>query len=337
MFLGDLENTTSCVLDLVIRTNPNGDISWVSPGFIEMTGYSFEEVVGKNPRILKSDLHDSDFYKKMWDTISSKQIWEGVIQNKKKDGTIYKAFSRIIPIIDDGEIREYLCLQRDMSLYERLFSDIRVAEEKIVERAKEIDNANFIFKVVSEISEYTINQEIFNLDNVLKIAGEKLKMAFLFVQNCNDKMDIYKAWHSGGEISTAMNVEEIEAKGDLEELRKWVLGGSPFMGKSSEIPPALSHLLLSNSIRNGNQVFIVPVLIKQRPWGVIGFVNGNGHLWSNAERDALFYLGRLIAVMIEGNWEKNELLEHISFRFEEIESLLDKMDDDKVALGEESI
>ena len=70
----------------VVITDPKGNIQYVNSKFNEVTGYSMDEVLNQNPRLLKSGLQTDDFYKNLWDTILSGNVWQGEIHNKKKNG-----------------------------------------------------------------------------------------------------------------------------------------------------------------------------------------------------------------------------------------------------------
>jgi PAS domain S-box-containing protein len=72
----------------IVITDANGKIIWVNKAFTESTGYFPEEVIGKNPRILKSGFADKNFYKEMWDTILSGRVWRNTIVNRRKDGSL---------------------------------------------------------------------------------------------------------------------------------------------------------------------------------------------------------------------------------------------------------
>ena len=61
----------------IVITDRDGNILWVNPAFTALSGYTLEEVVGKNPRLLKSGKHDSEFYRDMWNTILSGRVWRG--------------------------------------------------------------------------------------------------------------------------------------------------------------------------------------------------------------------------------------------------------------------
>jgi diguanylate cyclase (GGDEF)-like protein/PAS domain S-box-containing protein len=86
----------------ILITDLKGRIISVNNAFTKITGYSREEILFKNPSILKSGKHDKSFYKKMWFEISKNGLWKGEIWNKKKDGTIYPEWLAISPIYDEN-------------------------------------------------------------------------------------------------------------------------------------------------------------------------------------------------------------------------------------------
>ena len=97
-------------------TDANGTIAYVNPAFERTTGYSREEAVGKNPRILKSGQHEDEFYRQMWETIVNGGVWTGRIVNRKKDGTFFEEEATISPIKDDrGNIVSFVAVKRDVT------------------------------------------------------------------------------------------------------------------------------------------------------------------------------------------------------------------------------
>lgn len=103
-------------LNSTVITDFNGNIKWANKAFTELTGYTLEEIVNKNPRILKSGLHDKNFYKKLWDTISSGNVWDGEIANKKKNGTLYFEKIKISPVVNSvGKITNYVAVKQDIT------------------------------------------------------------------------------------------------------------------------------------------------------------------------------------------------------------------------------
>jgi PAS domain S-box-containing protein len=97
-------------------TGRDGTIEYVNPAFERTTGYSAEEAVGQNPRILQSGAHDRRFYERLWDTILAGNVWRSEIINKRKDGTRYVAEQTIAPIEnEDGEITNFVAINIDIT------------------------------------------------------------------------------------------------------------------------------------------------------------------------------------------------------------------------------
>ncbi|MDH5408040.1 MAG: diguanylate cyclase [Gammaproteobacteria bacterium] len=110
----------------VIITDVEGSILNVNTAFCQVTGYSREEVLGKNPRLLHSGKQDSLFYRKLWDELTEHKRWEGEIWNKRKNGEIYPEWLMITAVLDEtGETSHYIAIFSDVSSQkeseERLF------------------------------------------------------------------------------------------------------------------------------------------------------------------------------------------------------------------------
>lgn len=100
----------------VLITDTSGNIVYANKGLEELTGYSQSEILGQNPRILKSGSQNDAFYKDLWDTISGREVWSGRFTNKRKDGTLYEEESTISPVFDvNGKIENYVGIKRDIS------------------------------------------------------------------------------------------------------------------------------------------------------------------------------------------------------------------------------
>jgi len=109
--------------DGVVITDTDGKILYVNPAFTVMTGYSLEEAVGQNPRILKSGRESAAFYQNLWNTVASGRIWCGELVNRRKDGTFYSEEMRITPVRDSsGAIVSFIAIKHDVT-------ESRAAEE----------------------------------------------------------------------------------------------------------------------------------------------------------------------------------------------------------------
>jgi PAS domain S-box-containing protein len=100
----------------VVIADLRGKIEYVNPKFTELTGYTLEETLGKNPRILKSGKHSVEIYEQLWRTITSGGDWRGEFHNKKKNGELYLESAVISPIRDaQGAITHFVAVKEDIT------------------------------------------------------------------------------------------------------------------------------------------------------------------------------------------------------------------------------
>ncbi|MCW3786104.1 PAS domain-containing sensor histidine kinase [Plebeiibacterium sediminum] len=105
---------------IVVVTDAKGNIRYVNEAFEDKYGYSKEEAIGQNPRILKSDYHDPSFYKNLWDTVLSGITWEGIFLNKTKSGKLIWERAKISPIMVDEEIDGFIATKEDITYKKEL-------------------------------------------------------------------------------------------------------------------------------------------------------------------------------------------------------------------------
>ncbi|MCK9361986.1 MAG: transporter substrate-binding domain-containing protein [Syntrophales bacterium] len=102
--------------ETVLMTDLAGIIQYVNPAFERITGYTRQEAMGKNPRILKSGRQDGDFYKDLWENLSAGRTWKGRFVNRKKSGDLYDEDATISPVRNlAGEITHYVAVKRDIT------------------------------------------------------------------------------------------------------------------------------------------------------------------------------------------------------------------------------
>ncbi|MBE9537098.1 MAG: PAS domain S-box protein [Proteobacteria bacterium] len=123
----------------IVITDTEGNIEYVNPCFAEVTGYTVEEAIGQNPRILKSDKQSDEYYKELWDTISSGQEWRGELCNKKKNGELYWELSSISPVRGvGGNIINYIAVKEDITERKKAEEELRQSEvqfRQVVEKS----------------------------------------------------------------------------------------------------------------------------------------------------------------------------------------------------------
>lgn len=102
--------------EAIVITDANNDIIQVNRAFSEITGYASEEVIGQNPRILKSGQQDREFYQRMWDTLLKTGNWQGEVMDRRKSGDIYPKWLSIAVVKNEaGEITNYIALFSDIT------------------------------------------------------------------------------------------------------------------------------------------------------------------------------------------------------------------------------
>jgi two-component system, cell cycle sensor histidine kinase and response regulator CckA len=114
----------------IVITDNQGNIEYVNPKFTELTGYSSAEVLGRNPRILKSGELPMEKYKELWKTITSGHDWRGEFHNRKKNGELYWEYATISPIKNaQGVITHFLAIKEDRSVRKSLEEQLRQAQK----------------------------------------------------------------------------------------------------------------------------------------------------------------------------------------------------------------
>ncbi|PID59224.1 MAG: hypothetical protein CR986_07030 [Ignavibacteriae bacterium] len=111
-------------------TDRTGKILWVNDNFCSNTGYSRKEILNKNPRILKSGKHTEKFYTELWNTILQGEIWQGVITNKTKNGTLIDEVLKIVPVHDEKNNISYFLVHKE-NITDKLKIDEALTESYI--------------------------------------------------------------------------------------------------------------------------------------------------------------------------------------------------------------
>jgi PAS domain S-box-containing protein len=133
--------------DSIVITDADGNVQYVNPAFEETTGYSSKEVVGRNPRFLKSGNASREYYEHLWKTITSGSQWTGHFTNRKKDGTLFEEEATISPVRDGaGKIISYVAVKRDVTERMRAEEQIRLLneelEQRVADRTAQLEAAN---------------------------------------------------------------------------------------------------------------------------------------------------------------------------------------------------
>lgn len=148
----------------IVITDTNGTIQYVNPKFEAITGYTFAEAIGKNPRILKSGFQPLEFYQNMWHTILRGEVWDGIFHNKRKDGSYFWEHCVIAPVTDEqGNVTHFVAIKEDITEKKEQEEALRKSEEELRKR-NEIINKDLEY--ARRVQHSIINTQIPNYPGI---------------------------------------------------------------------------------------------------------------------------------------------------------------------------
>lgn len=249
------QNPTSIVI-----TNLQGDIEYVNPKFTAVTGYTADEALNQNPRILKTGYTSQAEYENLWQTILQGKVWRGEFQNRAKDGHIYWEHAAISPIKDEtGKITHFVANKEDIT-------DLKEMERVLRQRNRELQLLNRAGQALNST---------LALDKVLQIMLEEIRR-LLDVVACS-------VWLLDPETKELVCRQVTDPQSDL--VRNWhlklgqgIAGQVALYGKSVIVPDVLQDDRHYKAIdmRTGLQIrsiLTVPLRTKQDIIGVFQIVD----------------------------------------------------------------
>lgn len=226
----------------IVITDLDATIEYVNPTCERLTGYTKDELIGKNPRILNSGKQDRSFFSKMYALITKGQIWEGDLINKKKNGELYWEHMTINPLCDEtGKVTNYLSIALDITQSKYDEQMIRELNEnlelKIIERTAQLADANW--KLLQEIEErIQIENELKELnitkDKFFSIIAHDLKNPFSVLFTSADLLMSYLKKSNNEKVSEKAQMILATSKQGytlLQNLLEWAqtqVGTLPF-------------------------------------------------------------------------------------------------------------
>jgi len=204
--------------NMIVITNRRGIIKFVNPAFCKVTGFSTEQVMEQPASILNSGLHDSTFYKAMWETLLKGQSWEGELSNRRQNGEIYSEQMTITPIFEDGEIAHFVAIKRDISEEIRTRTRLKLVEKAI----QDIDQGIHIMDAQAHPQGPLIQYVNAGYSRITGYSAEEaVGMRAGFIRGTETDplklQQIIKAMTNGASISLEMNYKRKD--------------GSPFVGE----------------------------------------------------------------------------------------------------------
>ncbi|QSZ40637.1 EAL domain-containing protein [Sulfurimonas aquatica] len=153
--------------NIVSKTDPKGIITYVNDMFCEISGYTKEELVGATHRVVRHPDTPLETFSSLWETITDKKVWQGVIKNRKKDGTFYLVNTTIMPILDAKEnILEYISIRKDIT---ELIEKNRIIEKQYTDTLTKLPNRQKLISELEPMSSAVL--VIINIDSFNEING----------------------------------------------------------------------------------------------------------------------------------------------------------------------
>jgi len=140
-----LSTAVESAVNGIVITDRQGRILWVNPAFTTLTGYTSEEAIGQNPRVLKSGQHPSEFYAQIWNTLLKGQPWHGELINRRKDGTLYPEEMAITPVRAEGaDITHFVAIKQDITERQRIQNALQKSVEETKRSNRDLEQFAYI-------------------------------------------------------------------------------------------------------------------------------------------------------------------------------------------------
>jgi PAS domain S-box-containing protein len=193
----------------IIITRKDANVEYVNRSFTNVTGYSSDEIKGKNPRILKSGTHPPSFYKQLWKTLLKGQQWKGEFHNRKKDGTLYWESATITPIINkNGEIIRYIAIKEDITQQKKAEASLRESEEKFRSMVSNIPGVMYRCAFDSDLTVIFISDAVRNLTGyTAEEFQQNQHMTFSRLVHPEDRLRVQESIHKGIKDHHQFNIE----------------------------------------------------------------------------------------------------------------------------------
>jgi len=145
----------------IVITNLNGAIEFVNPAFTTTTGYTIEEALGNNPRVLKSGYQSAELYQELWATIARGEVWRGELLNRKKNGELYWEFATISPVKNkDGQTTHYLAIKDNITKRKQAEDSLKKAYDDLKQHVNQLSTLNLIVETVATVTDLPVVLDI---------------------------------------------------------------------------------------------------------------------------------------------------------------------------------
>ncbi len=260
----------------IMITNTQGEIEYVNPKFTRVTGYTAEEVQGKNPSFLKSGTMSPETYQELWETVTAGKEWQGEFQNRKKNGEIFWEVASISPIVDQhGTITHFLAVKEDITRRKESEKSLRQANEEMSRWIHELKSYNREITLLNGLSDSLQTcQTTAEAYRVIEKTAVRLFQgnpgALYMVDDeeatPSQTLQIVSQWGNMQFLDTlsACSCQAVRGK------RAYIVNGHPSRHSNSECP-------YSDPITNNYSYLCVPLVSAGKTFGILRLLDAPGH------------------------------------------------------------
>ena len=274
----------------IVITDIAGTILWANQAFEKLTLYPLSDAVGYNPRdIIKSGMHDKEFYKNIWKTILSGNVWKGEIVNKKKDGSLYTEEMTIAPVKNtEGKISNFVAIKQD-----------------ITDRNFALDLLKTRLNLINYSAEHSLNELLIKtLDEVERITGSTISF-FSLINEDQTTLSI-QAWSTGTSGACYMadgkdvhyNITDAGVWGDSVRERKPVVHND-YQSLSDKKGLPGGHVPLTREL-------VIPITRNYKIVAIIG-VGNKSKDYSESDISVVTYLADIAWDIVEKKRDEDHL------------------------------
>ncbi|MDY7077709.1 MAG: MASE3 domain-containing protein [Chloroflexota bacterium] len=297
--------------ETIVITDLDGNIVYANPYFEVSTGYTAAEMLGQNPRILKSGHQDQAFYRAFWETIVRGETWRGVFVNRRKDGALYHEEATVFPIKDaTGKIINYAAVKWDITKRKQ-------AEDALQQRNRELALLNRVGQeLAATLDLQSIAEQL--LQEITEIVGAEGASSWLWDEEQGGWLVCQAAFHRG-QSRPPVNMRLRSGQG----VAGWVAqeGKSVIVANTHDDSRFFSGIDEQTGFRT-NSMLVVPLRVRETVIGVLEVVNKQRGGFSADDRALAETLAASAAIAIENA----RLIETLRQHMVELEARNEELD-----------
>ncbi|WP_018953813.1 response regulator [Thioalkalivibrio sulfidiphilus] len=250
---------------IVSIADRRGDILYVNDRFCAVSGYRREELIGQNHRIVKSGEHAPEFYHGLWGTIASGRIWQGVLCNRRKDGSLYWVESTIVPFMDEQGIPyQYVSIRTDIT-------HVKLAELSL---RRQRDMQQLIIHQAARFLSLSLHETDTAIEDVLRVSGEFIgaDRAYLFlVSDDGARMSNTHEWCAPGIAPQKQQVQDMPVHETPWWWQQISTQGQVIIPDVDQLPAEAAMEKVHFQTQDIQSLFAFPLLRHDRTIGFLGY------------------------------------------------------------------